>query len=69
MLLQNLNVLFGINGAITEVYVTFNKGTNTTPYDDRPWLLDLLLVTVWMVLFIFGLEYTASISSKKDLKY
>ncbi len=33
---------------------TFAKGTDTTPYHDRPWLLDLLLVTVWMILFFFG---------------
>ncbi len=50
IVLQNLYVLFSINGAITEVQVTFAKGTDTTPYHDRPWLLDLLLVTVWMIL-------------------
>ncbi len=49
IVLQNLYVLFSINGAITEVQVTFAKGTDTTPYHDRPWLLDLLLVTVWMI--------------------
>ncbi len=43
IVLQNLYVLFSINGAITEVQVTFAKGTDTTPYHDRPWLLDLLL--------------------------
>ncbi len=53
IVLQNLYVLFSINGAITEVQVTFAKGTDTTPYHDRPWLLDLLLVTVWMILFFF----------------
>ncbi len=58
-----------INGAITEVQVTFAKGTDTTPYHDRPWLLDLLLVTVWMILFFFGPEHTASIPPKKYLKY
>ncbi len=52
IVLQNLYVLFSINGAITEVQVTFAKGTDTTPYHDRPWLLDLLLVTVWMILFL-----------------
>ncbi len=36
---KNLYVLFSINGAITEVQVTFAKGTDTTPYHDRPWLL------------------------------
>ncbi len=41
----------------------------TTPYHDRPWLLDLLLVTVWMILFFFGPEHTASIPPKKYLKY
>ncbi len=30
----------------------------TDPYHDRPWLLDLLLVTVWMILFFFGPEHT-----------
>ncbi len=69
IVLQNLYVLFSINGAITEVQVTFAKGTDTTPYHDRPWLLDLLLVTVWMILFFFGLEHTASIPPKKYLKY
>ncbi len=61
IVLQNLYVLFIINGAITEVQVTFAKGTDTTPYHDRPWLLDLLLVTVWMILFFFGPEHTASL--------
>ncbi len=56
-------------GAITEVQVTFAKGTDTTPYHDRPWLLDLLLVTVWMILFFFGPEHTASIPPKTYLKY
>ncbi len=46
IVLQNLYVLFSINGAITEV-----------------------LVTVWMILFFFGLEHTASIPPKKYLKY
>ncbi len=32
IVLQNLYVLFSINGAITEVQVTFAKGTDTTPY-------------------------------------
>ncbi len=35
----------------------------------QPWLLDLLLVTVWMILFFFGPEHTASIPPKKYLKY
>ncbi len=69
IVLQNLYVLFSINGAITEVQVTFAKGTDITPYHDRPWLLDLLLVTVWMILFFFGPEHTASIPPKKYLKY
>ncbi len=69
IVLQNLYVLFSINGAITEVQVTFAKGTDTTPYHDRPWLLDLLLVTVWMILFFFGPEHTASIPPKNYLKY
>ncbi len=67
IVLQNLYVLFSINGAITEVQVTFAKGTDTTPYHDRPWLLDLLLVTVWMILFFFGPQHTVSIPPKKYL--
>ncbi len=67
IVLQNLYVLFSINGAITEVQVTFAKGTDTTPYHDRPWLLDLLLVTVWMILFFFCPEHTVSIPPKKHL--
>ncbi len=54
---------------VPEVQVTFAKGTDTTPYHDRPWLLDLFLVTVWMILFFFGPEHTASIPPKKYLKY
>ncbi len=69
ILCSKIYVLFSINGAITEVQVTFAKGTDTTPYHDRPWLLDLLLVTVWMILFFFGPEHTASIPPKKYLKY
>ncbi len=45
------------------------RALDTTPYHDRPWLLDLLLVTVWMILFFFGPEHTASIPPKKYLKY
>ncbi len=42
----------------------------TQPHtSDRPWLLDLLLVTVWMILFFFGPEHTASIPPKEYLKY
>src|SRR4029434_7101527 len=65
MLLQNLYVLFGINIAITEVQVTFAKGTVTTPYHDRPLLLDFLLVTVWMVLFFFGPEHRVHFFQKR----
>ncbi len=45
------------------------QSSTRTPYHDRPWLLDLLLVTVWMILFFFGPEHTASIPPKKYLKY
>ncbi len=45
------------------------RALTQTPYHDRPWLLDLLLVTVWMILFFFGPEHTASIPPKKYLKY
>ncbi len=38
-------------------------------YHDRPWLLDLLLVTVWMILFFFGRSTRRSIPSQKYLKY
>ncbi len=66
---QNLYVLFSIMVPSQKCTVTFAKGTDTTPYHDRPWLLDLLLVTVWMILFFFGPEHTASIPPKNYLKY
>ncbi len=69
ILCSKISMYFSALGAITEVQVTFDKGTDTTPYHDRPWLLDLLLVTVWMILFFFGPEHTASIPPKKYLKY
>lgn len=47
------------------VPVILTKGTDLTQYHYRAWLLDLLLVTVWMVLLFFGLEHTV----KKYLKY
>ncbi len=65
----NLYVLFSINGAITEVQVTFAKGTDTTPYHDRPWLLDLFAGNSLDDPFLFGPEHTASIPPKKYLKY
>ncbi len=67
IVLPNLYVLFSINGAITEVQVTFAKGTDTTPYHDRPWLLDLLLVTVWMILFLLWSGAHGVHSSQKYL--
>ncbi len=68
IVLQNLYVLFSINGAITEVQVTFAKGTDTTPYHDRPWLW----TCCWYSLddpFLLCPEHTASIPPKKYLKY
>ena len=54
MLLQNLYVPFSINGAFTDVQVTHDAmGTNTPPYHHRCWLLNFVLVTIWMVLFLF----------------
>ncbi len=47
IVLQNLYVLFSINGAITEVQVTFAKGTDTTPYHDRPWLDLVFGLLLW----------------------
>ncbi len=63
-LLQNLYVLFSINGCHHRSASYLCQGPDTTPYHDRPWLLDLLLVTVWMILFFFGPEHTASILPK-----
>ena len=38
-------------GAITEVKMSFAKGTDTTPYHHRAGLLEMLLITDWKVLF------------------
>uniref|UniRef100_A0A0E9RE37 Uncharacterized protein n=1 Tax=Anguilla anguilla TaxID=7936 RepID=A0A0E9RE37_ANGAN len=68
MLLQNLYISFCINGAVTDVQVTHSIGTDTPPYHDRRWLLDLTLMTAWMVFFLFGLENTTAVLSKNYLK-
>ncbi len=39
ILCSKISMYFSINGAITEVQVTIAKGTDTTPYHDRPWLV------------------------------
>ncbi|MGR6752112.1 hypothetical protein ACU6QF_00090, partial [Aeromonas veronii] len=62
-------VSFTISGGSTEVQGSSATRTARPPYHDRPSLFDLLLVTVWMILFFFGPEHTASIPPKKYLKY
>ncbi|MEQ2291216.1 hypothetical protein AMECASPLE_011155 [Ameca splendens] len=69
MLLQNLHVPFSINGAFTDVEVTYAIGTDTAPYHHTGWLLNLALITMQIVLFLFGLEDTTSLISKNNLKY
>ncbi|KAL0984768.1 hypothetical protein UPYG_G00146690 [Umbra pygmaea] len=39
-----------------DVQVTHAMGTDTPPYHERRWLFDLMLITAWMVLFLFGPE-------------
>ena len=67
ILLQNLYVLFSINGTFRNVSVSNAKGTNTPPYHHRCWLFKLTLVAIWIVLFLFSLEDTTSMIS--NLKY
>ncbi|MEQ2192848.1 hypothetical protein XENOCAPTIV_018377 [Xenoophorus captivus] len=69
MLLQNLDVPFSINGAFTDVPVTHDAlGTNTPPYYQSCWLLNFALITIQMVLFLFGPEDTTSMISRNNLK-
>lgn len=63
-----LGVPFFTNAAIT-IFLFFSRQTYTTLFHHRFCLLDLFLVTIWMVLFIFHLEHTMMISSIKDLEY
>lgn len=49
MLLQNVYITCCITGALTDVQVTHAMGTDITPYHDRCWLLDLTLITAWML--------------------
>ena len=67
-MLQNLYVPFNIYGAFTDVQVTHAMGTNTPPYHHRCWLLNFALITVWIVLFLFGQEDMTSMISKNNLK-
>ena len=69
MLLQHLYVPFSINGAFTDVQVTHAMGTNIPPYHHICWLLNFLLITIWMVLFLFGPEDMTSMISKNNLKW
>ena len=45
------HVFLCINVDITEISMTFAKGTDTMIYHQRAGLFDLLLIKVWMVLF------------------
>ncbi|MEQ2297544.1 hypothetical protein AMECASPLE_035734 [Ameca splendens] len=56
MLLQNQYVPFSINGTFTDVQVIYALVANTPQYHHRCWLLNFALITIWMVLFLFGLE-------------
>ena len=67
MLLQNLDVPFSIDGAVTDMYVAHAMGTNTPPYHHRSWLLNFALVTIWMVFFLFCPEDTTAMISKYNL--
>ena len=68
MLLQNLHVPFSIYGAFTDIQVTPAMGTKTPPYHHRCWLWNFALITIWMVLFLFGPEDTMSMIYKNNLK-
>ena len=69
MLLQNLYVPFSIYGAVTDVQVPHDAiGTNTPPYHHRCWLMNFVLITIRMVLFLFGQEDTTSMISKNNLQ-
>lgn len=43
-------------------------GTDTPPYHERYCLLDLTLITAWMVHFLFGPENTTAVFPKNNLK-
>lgn len=69
MLLQNLYVLLSLNGAFMNVQVTRDAMcTDTPPNHHRGWLLNFATITVWMVLFLFGLDDPMASISKKDMK-
>ena len=46
MLLQNVYVPLGNHGTFTDVQVTHSIGINTLPYQERRWLLNIVLVTI-----------------------
>lgn len=50
-LLHNLTAIFAINGTFIEVPVT--QDTDSTPWYNRYWLVELL-VPVWMVIFFYA---------------
>ena len=68
MLLQNAYVPLSINDVFANVQVTQAIGTNTDVYHDRHWLLNFALVTIGMLLFLFGLEKMMSVHSKNNMK-
>ena len=43
-----------MNGAFTDVQVTHAMATDTPPYHHRCWLLNFVLITIWMVLYLFS---------------
>lgn len=53
---------------ITEVEMSFLKDTDITTDSHRACILDLLLVTVWMILFLYGLEQWCPFP-KSELEY
>lgn len=55
-----LSVLF-----ISVLFCCHRSCCDPTPDHHRVWMLDLLLITVWMILYLFGLEHIMFISSTR----
>lgn len=53
MYLQNLDVPFSINGAFSDVQDIHAMCTNTPIFYHRCWLWKFVLLTIWIVLFLF----------------
>lgn len=60
---QVLRVPFSINSVVTD------EDTNTSPNHHRCRLLNLVLATIWMLLFLLSLEDTTSTMSKNYLMW